>query len=304
MKKQQYDKHHLGHLQIYLQQRYTEQTSDGYFRVIQNYLEVCPEARSYQKAQIIDYINELREHYKKPGAINRMVHGIKAYYSFLKHTGQINYHPLKTFVTKDKQTRAIQLQDLFSEEELKALFTRKERYQLVASRNKVLLGLLIYQALRGDELVRVRLQDIDLENAQIQIRKTRLSSERKLSLEPNQIMVLHHYIHQTRPLLLGEKTSDILLINKLGNPDTVSSLTGFFKVAYKGWYAPRKLNLTTIRQSVISNLLKQGKDLRSVQVFAGHKNPSTTEQYRPSQSEELKAKIKKMHPLSVGILLE
>jgi integrase/recombinase XerD len=77
-------------------------------------------------------------------------------------------------------------------------------------------------------------------------------------------------------------------------------LVGFFKVAYKGWYSPRKLNLTTIRQSVISNLLKQGTDLRSVQLFAGHKYPSTTEKYRPTQTEQLQAKIKLLHPLNNG----
>lgn len=300
MKKQQYTKHHLGHLKLYLNERYTVQTSDGYYRVISQYLELFPEAKYAQKSQIIDYINELREHYKNPGSINRMVHGIKAYYSFLKHTGQIQYHPLKTFVTKDKQTREIQLQDLFSEEELLALFTRKERYQNVAIRNKVLLGLLVFQALRADELAQIRIQDIDLEKAQIHIRKTRLSSERKLTLQPQQIMVLHQYIHQIRPLLLGKNTSEILLINKLGNPDSVSSLSGFFKVAYKGWYSPRKLNLTTIRQSVLTNLLKQGKGLRSVQVFAGHKYPSTTEKYKPTQTEQLQAKIKQLHPLNKG----
>jgi integrase/recombinase XerD len=300
MKKQQYTKHHLGHLQLYLKGRYTVQTSEGYFRVIQQYLELCPEAKDFTKAQIIDYINELRVHYKNPGSINRMVHGIKAYYNFLKHTGQIKYHPLKTFTTKDKQTREIQLQDLFSEEELLALFTRKERYQNVAIRNKVVLGLLVFQALRADELVQIRVQDIDLEKAQIHIRRTRLSSERKLALQPLQIMALHQYIHQIRPLLLGKNTTELLLINKLGNPDSVSSLVGFFKVAYKGWYSPRKLNLTTIRQSVISNLLKQGKDLRSVQIFAGHKYPSTTEKYRPTQTEQLQAKIKLLHPLNNG----
>jgi integrase/recombinase XerD len=299
MRKQQYTKHHLGHLKLYLNERYTAQTSDGYYRVIAQYLELFPEAKNAQKTQIVDYINTLREHYKNPGSINRMVHAIKAYYSFLKHTGQITYHPLKTFVTKDKQTREIQLQDLFSAEELQALFTRKERYQNVAIRNKVLLGLLVYQALRADELERLRVQDVDLERAQIHVRKTRLSSERKLPLEPQQIMAFHQYIHNVRPLLLRGKTSDILLINKLGNPDTVSSLSGFFKVAYKGWYSPRKINLTTIRQSVITNLLKQGKELRSVQVFAGHKYPSTTERYKPPQTEHLRAKIKQLHPLNM-----
>ena len=38
----------------------------------------------------------------------------------------------------------------------------------------------------------------------------------------------------------------------------------------------------------ITNLLKQGKDLRLVQAFAGHKYPSTTELYKQTEVELLK----------------
>jgi len=61
-------------------------------------------------------------------------------------------------------------------------------------------------------------------------------------------------------------------------------------------FPDRNLNPRTIRQSVITNLLKEGKDLRVVQVFAGHKK-STTEKYRQSGLEELQAAIEKYHPL-------
>jgi len=48
---------------------------------------------------------------------------------------------------------------------------------------------------------------------------------------------------------------------------------------------------------VIAKLLKSGHDLRLVQTFAGHKNPSATEKYRQTGIEELKAGIEKYHPL-------
>lgn len=57
------------------------------------------------------------------------------------------------------------------------------------------------------------------------------------------------------------------------------------------------MNARTIRQSVITNMLKEGKDLRVVQVFAGHKKISSTEKYRQSGLEELQRAIEKYHPL-------
>jgi integrase/recombinase XerD len=49
---------------------------------------------------------------------------------------------------------------------------------------------------------------------------------------------------------------------------------------------------------VIANLLKQGHDLSLVQNFAGHKYPSTTEKYKQSEIETLKAAVNKYHPIS------
>jgi integrase/recombinase XerD len=68
-------------------------------------------------------------------------------------------------------------------------------------------------------------------------------------------------------------------------------------------YPGRKLNVRTIRQSVIANLLKpvsaggKGKGLREVQYFAGHRKISSTERYRQTGLEELKTAIMKYHPL-------
>jgi site-specific recombinase XerD len=39
------------------------------------------------------------------------------------------------------------------------------------------------------------------------------------------------------------------------------------------------------------------KDVRAVQVFAGHKSPMTTERYQQTGIEELTAAVMKYHPL-------
>ena len=54
---------------------------------------------------------------------------------------------------------------------------------------------------------------------------------------------------------------------------------------------------TTIRQSVIANLLAKNNDLRIVQHFAGHKSPDTTEKYRQTGLNALKTAIEKLHPV-------
>ena len=74
-------------------------------------------------------------------------------------------------------------------------------------------------------------------------------------------------------------------------------MTKHIKRGYKGKFAPRNINPSTIRQSVIRNLLKQHHDLRIVQVFAGHKYPGTTERYKQNNVEALQTAIQQHHPL-------
>ena len=107
--------------------------------------------------------------------------------------------------------------------------------------------------------------------------------------------MFYKYIHVIRPGLL-KSTTEKLIINLRGNPETGEGIN-YLVETFKNRFPDRNLNALTIRQSVIANLLKSGKGLRDVQYFAGHKKISSTEKYRQTGLEELKAAILKYHPL-------
>lgn len=96
--------------------------------------------------------------------------------------------------------------------------------------------------------------------------------------------------------LVQENKTKAFIIGHRKEPMTAEDITKHIRRNY-AIFTPRKLNALTIRQSVITNLLKQNHDLRVVQVFAGHKYPSATEKYKQAQLEELKKQIQKYHPL-------
>jgi integrase/recombinase XerD len=223
---------------------------------------------------------------------------IKAYYTYLCDSGQRADNPAGSIRLRDPRSRDIQLQDLFTMAELEVLLHRKERYGHLESRNKVLMSLLIYQALYPVEMEALSTGDINLESGTIHINATAKTHSRQLSLKPNQILLFYHYLREVRPRLLKDGTSDRLLIGQRGEPMSAEDITKHVKRIGKGGYGGRTMNAQTIRQSVIAQLLKQGHDLSVVQAFAGHKYPSTTERYRQSEIDTLKAAIEKYHPIS------
>jgi len=284
-------------LPTYLEKHYTPGTAKVYLQEINHYLGSYPGAATAVYTDVVSYIGALRTRYSNPSTLNRIVCSLKAYYDYLCDSGQREDNPAKSIHLRDQRSRDIQLQDLLTTEELEALLHRTERYSNLASRNKVLMSLLIYQALYPVEMEGLRVGDINLEAGTVHITATARTNGRELALKRNQILLFYQYIREVRASLLGAGSSDVLLIGHRGQPLPAQDITKHVKRIGKGLYPGRTVNAQTIRQSVIAHFLKQGHDLSVVQGFAGHKYPSTTERYRQNEIETLKAAVQKYHPL-------
>lgn len=287
----------LKEIEAYLLKDHTPPTTKIYLRDLRVYLDYMTEEKAVIATykDIMEYVDYLRKQYQNPRTINRMLYGVKSWYHWLIHTEKRNDHPCRYLTLKDAKEHEIQLQDLFTSLELEQLMDRKERYESVRIRNKVAVSILIYQALRLTEVEQLKVQDIDLEAGTIYTNGMAKSLPRTLKMKPHQIMLFHQYIHEIRPQYLTENT-DQLLLNIRGKAMKADNINYLIET-FKNHFPDKNLNAKIIRQSVIANLLKEGKDLRVVQVFAGHKNPTSTERYRQTGLEELKAAVLKYHPL-------
>jgi integrase/recombinase XerD len=286
-------------LEQYLKKKVAPSTTKRYLREIELYFlfqmkekNTQPENATYQ--QIMDYLGKLRTQ-NKHKQLSVILHAIKKYYSYLIATNQRQDHPCQAIKLRDRSSRDIQLQDLFKSEELEQLLNKKERYPILKNRNQIIISLLIYQGLTNGEITHLTKEDINLEEGTIQITPGRKTNGRTLKLQSKQVYWLMEYLQNDRPKLLKVETEK-LVISKLGTAETGEGISYLIETQ-KHRFPERKLNAKTIRQSVITNLLKQSKDLRLVQAFAGHKYPSATEKYKQTQVEELKNQILKYHPL-------
>jgi integrase/recombinase XerD len=288
-------------LEKYLLMHYTGKTAAAYQREIEIYISNNKKAEKFTYSEIVCCIGILRARYSSPGTLSRILASIKAYYSYLCFTGIRQDNPAKSIRLRDKRSRDIQLQDLFEAEELEALLTAKqERYAHLGRRNKALMSLLIYQALKPNEIEALQCSDINLEEASVYIKPSAKNNSRTLALRASQIMLFKKYLEETRPKLLGggapPAPDGAFIIGHRKEPMSAGDITKHIKRSYN-IYGPRKVNALAIRQSVIANLLKAGNDLRIVQTFAGHKYPSATERYRQSGTEALQAALQIYHPI-------
>lgn len=291
-------------LEEYLQEHYSPTATGSYQLIIDRFLSFTgDQAATATYQDILAYISYLRKAGKHPKTIRNTLYAIRIYYRWLVETGQRKDHPCQHLYLKDKINRAIPIEELYTPEQLenllanyryRALKNHSAKKEQIEQRNKVVISLLICQALTVLEITRLDVADVNLEKAEIHIQSNKKNKGRTLPLKGNQVLLIHRYVTEIRPelsrSLLGSKC-EALITNYRGKRITIQSVSGLFRY-HDQPFSPQK-----IRQSVIAHLLKQGNDLRIVQVFAGHRNSSSTEAYRQTGLEELKASINKLHPL-------
>ena len=134
-------------------------------------------------------------------------------------------------------------------------------------RNKVILGILIYQGTKRLELERMRLENLDLGNGLIRIRETGVTNSRILKLESSQILGLSNYVYLVRPAL-NKRALDYLFLSK-GKGNRLGNILGvIWRSVFKHY--GMKINAQEVRRSLIVHWLKT-KDIREVQYMAGHR---------------------------------
>ncbi len=276
--------------QAYLQQTYTPQTVDSYTRSVNHFLFHTSSKKQINYTEIVSYLSK----HKKNSPRN--VAAIKVYFSYLIITGKRKDHPCKGLKIR-RENSPVQFQELFTPNELKTLLERKERYNLLKTRNKAILSLLIFQGLTAANIENLKVKDINFDEGTIYLRSTKTTNRRTLELKPKQILQLYNYIHTQRNELMKTPTESVFL-GKLGTSYKVNSLNAMLR-PLQSVFPYKNLNATTIRKSVIANWLNVEKiPLEDVQLLAGHKWIASTEKYIRPDMKEKRGLINQFFPIN------
>lgn len=285
-------------LKEYLQEKYSKTSIGSYENVILRYTTYMQEkAETANYTDVLNYIGYLRKLQLHPKSLRNNLFAIKIYYRYLVAIGKRKDHPCQKLYLQDQINRSIQVESLYSAVVLEELLqSYKAKNQAMQKRDEVIISLLIYQALTVLEVTQIEIHQIDLEKGTIQITGNVKNKGRTLHLKPNQIMLFYKYQHETRAEIIKQtkSQSELFILSEAGKnlfPGIINRMINQDRKPHE------KLLPIKIRQSVITHFLKANNDIRLVQVFAGHRRAGSTEEYKQSGLEELKANINKLHPL-------
>ncbi|AZI56120.1 integrase [Epilithonimonas vandammei] len=293
-------------LETYLKENYSETSYKTHKCTINKYLNFAQtKAKTAEYKDILHYIAHLRKNENlTPKTIKHYLSAVKIYYQYLLETGQRNDHPCRELYLKDKISRQIKVDNLYSEETLENYLEncKNDTDEKLKKRNEVIVSLLVYQGLTVAEICNLNVEDINLEKAEIYIKSEDKKKARTLQLKARQILLFYHYLKEDYP-----KLTKYLKANSSTGSEPKKFITGKLQEEVRPNVINRMINERRkpeerlqpikIRQSVIANLLRKENDTRIVQVFAGHKRASTTVQYKQTELEILKNAINNFHPI-------
>lgn len=286
------------------QERYSNSSIKTYTFLIEKFLEWTDIQglliNTFDYKQAMKYVHFLKSKHSKPKTINQNLTAVQHYFEYQISIGNQINNPFLEVRIKGEQKNKL-LHNLLSSDELEDLYysydTQTDKHPrriLCNKKNKVILGLLVYQGLTTSDLKRLELEHLEIAKGKIYIPRGNIGNRRTLMLKPWQVMEFMEYLNEVRLKLLPKNNLEMTNVFYASNnrlTDTVATILRKAKTTNH-----KVVNIHQIRASVIVNWLSK-YNLREVQILAGHKYISTTERYVQEDLQQLQEMVSTFHPL-------
>ncbi len=252
-----------------------------------DYLKINKEnVRTYLK-----YLDNLKY---KNSSISRNISALRTFYRFLVIKEKMDKNIFASIRNPKVEKK---LPNYLSEIDMEAIlnFRNKENYKesIYTNRNLLIIEILYDTGCRVDELVNIKLCDINHKEKSIKV-LGKGSKERVVFYGEYANDFLNDYLID-RKLILDGKKSNYLLVSKKSNQLTTRRVAQIIDEIIKVVAVKNKVTPHTLRHTFATHLLNHGTDLRSVQELLGHSSLSTTQVYTHVSNERLREVYLKAH---------
>lgn len=245
---------------------------------------------------IKDYLAYLKKLELLPRSMARRISSLKVFYNFLESEGYANLANNLTFPKIDKR-----LPNFLTDQEVDNLFKKaKEDASQTGEQVYICLMLLYATGLRVSELVGLKVCDVQFDTGLIRVHG-KGGKGRLVPVPINILNMLKKYIDELFVKITENKPS-------ANHPFFAQKRNGQVCQYTRQWVwtklkdlaqkagIKRTLSPHVLRHSLATHLLKNGADLRTLQMLLGHENVKTVEIYTHLDTDHLRKLYDKKHP--------
>jgi site-specific recombinase XerD len=209
--------------------------------------------------EVNEYLVALARDPKSPSrsSFKHMVYGLRYYYRLM-----------------GMNKKAIALPSLKRDTKLPVILNRAELKELFQTptllKQRIVLTLIYSAGLRGQEVINLKISDIDFERMTIHIRQSKYKKDRIVPLSPSMVIGLKMYLNAENPhiwLFNGKEAS---------GKYSVKGLSWVMRENLKKTSITKEVNLHSLRHSYATHLLEEGINIVTLKELLGHADITTT----------------------------
>lgn len=229
---------------------------------------------------------------KKSRSQARSISALKSFFNYLLFEGEIHSSPINDIESPKIENK---LPEVLTEDEIKRLISSVNLDSEFGQRNKTIIEVLYGTGIRVSELIELKLSNIFFKENILKV-TGKGNKERFVPLGKIALIEIKKYLNNRDKLKINSKFSDILFLNRYGRQLTRSMIFKVINDSSKNAEIDKKISPHTLRHSYATHLLKNGADLRTIQLILGHESITTTEIYTHLDTFHLEDVLKKYHP--------
>lgn len=231
---------------------------------------------------------------KKTRSMARGISALKSYYNYLVFENLIKMSPLSDIDTPKLEKK---LPEVLTENEILKIINSIDDNHPFSIRNRAIIEVLYGTGIRVSELIDIKLSNIFFEEKILKV-KGKGDKERFVPIGNVASNSIKIYLEERINNKIEPKYSDVLFLNRYGRQLTRAMIFKIIKDLCEISGIEKKISPHTLRHSFATHMLKNGADLRSIQLILGHENINTTEIYTHLDKFHLEEVLKKYHPRS------
>ena len=284
--------HFLSYLEA--ERGYSPLTVSTYRSDIGQFMSHQGKARQVEGVRTCDlreFMVSLQARGLQASTIARRINCLRSFFKFLWTNDYMATNPCMK-ITTPKTPR--KLPTVLTEDECRALLDSAYQchYTMLGFRDRAVLSLLVYTGIRRQELLDITLDDIDLEQRWLRVRRGKGNKMRMVPLVPEAIEAVRDWLE-----FRTDCHHRCLFCTLTRKPLGRNGLHALFRKALRNAAICRPgITLHSLRHSFASLLLKNGCDLVSIKELLGHASLESTSIYLHVDIAALQEAVAK-HPL-------
>ena len=243
-----------------------------------------------------DYLSHLMEQGFVKASIARKLSAIRSLYRYLLREEIISRSPVATTSSPKLDRR---LPSFLTTEEVERLLKAPDLSTPQGQRDRALMELLYASGIRVSELVKLNLEQVNLDTNEIRV-WGKGSKERMVLMGEPAARALRAYLQQGRPKLFSTRIrmTNALFINRYGERLIERRVQRILEKYAKIAGIDRRVYPHMLRHTFATHLLDGGADLRVVQELLGHANLSSTQIYTHVTRSQARKVYLSAHPMA------